>query len=160
VCGKYHWDYDDGMEGAASLIAVCDDPDSNFSVVVEQDSKVAYAYLRRGEEIVGDVWLYNRGPAPARSEWDDPARTPFANVAGYVRDEPPPTGVREDDVSCRWRRGSEGLEAVDVLIRGTVYGRLAPGTKPGWARLASRDGPCAKVLRDDNRVKHLGASPN
>jgi len=128
-------------------VIVCKDPQSDFSVVVEEDAKVAYAYLKRGEEIVGDVWLYNKGPAPPRSEWDDPARMPFANVAGYVRDESPPTDVRQETISRRWRRGPKGVETAEVLIHDTVYGVVAPGAKPGWARLAKRDGPAAKVLR-------------
>ncbi len=133
--------------GADSLLLVFKDPESDFTVVVEENSKVAYAYLRQSDQIVGDVWLYNRGPAPPRSEWDDPARMPFANAADYVSDEPPPTDVREDTVSCRWRHGPKGLEAAEILIHGTVYGMVAPNTRPGWARLASRDGPCARVLR-------------
>jgi hypothetical protein len=40
---------------ADSQVIVFKDPQSEFSVVVEEDAKVAYAYLRRGEEIVGDV---------------------------------------------------------------------------------------------------------
>jgi hypothetical protein len=36
-------------------VILCKDPQSDFSVVVEEDAKVAYAYLKRGEEIVGDV---------------------------------------------------------------------------------------------------------
>ena len=125
------------------------DPDSSYSVVFEDDGKVAYAYLRNGTRIVADVWVYNCGEAPAAPEWTQPdakSRMPFANPATYVRDEPPPAVVNESDISCRWVHGSEGLATVDVLIHGSVFARLKPGSKPGWSRLASRDGPNARVL--------------
>ena len=128
-----------------------DDADSGYSVLFEDDGKVAYAYLRDGTRIVSDVWIYNRGDAPQTPEWTLPdarSHLPFTNPAGYVRDEAPPQVREASDISCRWAHDAEGLASVEVLIHGTVYARLKPGSKPGWSRLASRDGPNAKVLRD------------
>ena len=61
--------------------------DGKCAVVIEDDERVGYAYLidSRGE-ICGDVWLYNRCPAPAEPEWNDPGNdpsdAPFAKSIG------------------------------------------------------------------------------
>ena len=64
-------------------------PDPRYSVVIEDDGRVAYAYLLHDDEIVGDVWLYNHGPAPAEPEW----RSPDAGVSPY-QERLPQTGSR------------------------------------------------------------------
>ena len=136
--------------GDKSLVSVVDDPDSGYSVQFEDDGKAAYAYLHDGREIVGDVWLYNCGDAPEMPEWKLPdagSRMPFTNPVGYVKDEVPPIVRMASDVSCSWVHDSSGLVEVAVLIRGALFARLKPGSKPGWSRLARRDGPIARVLR-------------
>ena len=132
-----------------SLLSVVEDPDSAYSVRFEDDGKVAYAYLHNGRKIVGDVWLYNCSDAPETPEWKLPdarTRLPFTNPVGYVKDEAPPVVHKASDVSCKWVHDSSGLVEVDVFIHGTIFARLKPGSKPGWSRLASRDGPNARVL--------------
>ena len=132
-----------------SFMSVVDDPNSAYSVLFEDDGKVAYAYLRDGTKVVGDVWIYNCGPAPETAEWTLPdarSRMPFANPAGYAVDELPPDIHEPSDVSCRWTHDGEGLAFVEVLLNGVVFARLQPGSSPGWSRLARRDGPNAKVL--------------
>lgn len=117
---------------------------SNYSAIFEDDGKVAYAYLRNGAEIVGDVWLYNHGEAPAEPEWEDPSRMPFANPKEFTNPdlfEP----VRDaSEVSFEWVKEHQ-LELL-ILIRGDLYARLIPGSKPGWSKLAIKDGPLALVL--------------
>src|SRR5262245_34643201 len=133
-------------------MSIVQDPDSAYSVVFEDDGKVAYAYLRDGTRIVSDVWIYNRGPAPETPEWTLPdarSRLPFTNPVGFVREEPRPSVKNPSDISARWVYDAETLAAAEVLIRGTRFALLKPGSKPGWSRLASRDGPNAKVLPTD-----------
>lgn len=122
-------------------------PRHGFSVVFEDDGRVAYAYLRRSGVIVGDVWLYNHAPTPAQPEWGDRRLMPFKNAAGYASDvEFEPIRV-ETDVDFEWT-DSPGEELVArVYLRGALHGQLMPGSRPGWSRLASVDGPLAKVLQ-------------
>ena len=47
-------------------------PCGAFTLTVDDDGKVAYAYLKKEKKILGDVWLYNRCPAPDEKEWQDP----------------------------------------------------------------------------------------
>jgi hypothetical protein len=43
--------------------------ESGSTIVIEDDGRVAYAYFYSPEnEIVGDVWLYNRCRAPIATE--------------------------------------------------------------------------------------------
>jgi hypothetical protein len=54
----------------------------DWQVIVEDDDRVAYAYLVRDGRIVTDVWLYNRMPAPQRPPWHEPGPVmPFLNSA-------------------------------------------------------------------------------
>lgn len=123
--------------------------DSPYSVMVEEDDRVAYAYLRDDAAIVSDVWLYNVAPAPERPEWTEKGAAPFLNPRSFVREEPPPKVPAASDVRCRWYRDNHRLLWVEVEIHDVVYGRLAPGERPGWARLAKSDGPLAKVLEQE-----------
>ncbi|WP_375157246.1 hypothetical protein [Bradyrhizobium sp. RDT46] len=60
-------------------------PFDESAVIIEDDGKVAYAYmLDRNGKICSDVWLYNRCPAPIEPEWHDAANLPFANPASLV----------------------------------------------------------------------------
>ncbi len=126
-------------------------PDSDFVVVVEDDARVAYAYILDEDEIVGDVWLYNRHPAPA--EIDPSAERGLAprNTASCVaveRQLSPPLGEHED-CEVQWTMTEHGaVETADILIRGRLYARLAPGAKPGWCIAAAVDGPLARALVD------------
>jgi hypothetical protein len=121
------------------------DSASGYRVVVDDDGRVAYAYLLEpGGKIVGDVWLYNREATPDRPEWNDKSKLPFLNSARFAK-EPPPTRIDEEsDVSVNWS-GEDPPEAT-LFVRGQRYAVLRPGAKPGWSAGAKLDGPLAKVL--------------
>jgi hypothetical protein len=114
------------------------------SLVIDDDGRVAYAYLRDPEcAIIGDVWLYNRAPA-ADADWADPAQVPLPNPPSFACPLPgePPSA---EDLTVRWAV-DETLLLADVLVRGTLLARLSPGAAPGWNVLAIADGPLAQVL--------------
>ncbi len=92
------------------------DPESDLEAVFEDDGRVAYAHVVKDKRIMGDVWVYNRAPAPAQPEWTDRERAPFLNPRDYVTDD--------------------------------VAAKLGAGMRPGFAALARRDGPLARVLPD------------
>jgi hypothetical protein len=123
-------------------------PFDESAVVIEDDGRVAYAYIfGRDGAICGDVWLYNRYPAPAEPEWHDPANMPFANSASFVNESSGfllPDSAR--DFSVTWAEAGGALVA-RVFLRGGYFARLEAGAKPGWSALAARDGPLAQVLR-------------
>ena len=130
-----------------TLVAIIKEPKSSYSVVFENDGNVAYAYLRDGQTIISDVWLYNSGVTPDQPEWSDRSRMPFTNPKGFTVDETAPHVLSASDVAVTWNWKGSTLSYADVLLSGEVYGRLAPGAKPGWARLASREGPVARPLK-------------
>lgn len=121
--------------------------ETGLTVTVDDDGRVAYAYLRLGDEVLGDVWLYNRGPSPAAVDWTDAAQAPFPNPRSHARELPWAPARRASDFSVEWTVDGELLLA-DVKLRGVLLGRLSPGSQPGWASLATQDGPCAQVLDD------------
>jgi hypothetical protein len=124
-------------------------PGSDFVVVVEDDERVAYAYVLDEDEIVGDVWLYNRHPAPAeidRSASSGMAPLNHASCVAADRQLSPPLGPHEDCEVVWTMTEQGGVETAAIVIRGRLYARLAPGAKPGWCIAAAEDGPLARVL--------------
>jgi hypothetical protein len=124
-----------------------DDPQGKHAVVLEDDGRVAYAYLLRDESLVSDVWLYNVEATPEHVDWKDRSAMPFLNPRGFCADELTPR-LREDAVIyCRWLP-----HAVEVLIDEVLIARLEPGAKPGWSKLAARSGPLARPLVETART--------
>jgi hypothetical protein len=117
-----------------------------FSVIVEDDGKVAYAYLIEGQRIVSDVWLYNCGAAPTEPEWRDRSKAPFANASAYVAKLAVKPIADGTDVSVNWVRQEDNLDRAELYLRDELFAVLAPNVKPGWCRNALKDGPLAKVL--------------
>jgi hypothetical protein len=117
-----------------------------WTVVVEDDDRVGYAYLLHGNKIVGDVWLYNRVHAPHRPPWREPERVmPFLNPAEYL-DSPeiPGRSPSAESLQVRWpKRPREDRTAICLDERPLAW--LAPGAKPGWSALVMRDGPLARA---------------
>jgi hypothetical protein len=126
-------------------------PCKEYTLTFEDTGKAAYAYLKRGKEIVGVVWLYNRCPTPAQIEWADPKKAdpkniPFANCEGYMAKEGRIAhDVRPTDVIVNWESDDRGPVAY-VYIFEDLYGVLGVGDEPGYARFAVKDSPLARVM--------------
>jgi hypothetical protein len=121
--------------------------DDRYGVNIHDDGRVGYAYFADADGICGDVWLYNRGPAPKEPEWTDPEKAPFANPEAFVvplAALPLPTSA--DDFYVEWRMAEDAVEAW-IFVHGRPLAKLMAGAKPGWSVLVSRDGPLAKVLK-------------
>lgn len=124
------------------ILLRCDDAGSRRAVVLEDDGRVAYAYLLDGERLTGDVWLYNVSPTPETVDWKDRSQMPFLNPKKYCQGETSPRLHARSRVDCEWSDAG-----VDVSIDGIVMAKLENGSKPGWSRLALQPGPLAKPLR-------------
>ncbi len=128
--------------------------DKDFSVIIESNESVAYAYLLKEEQIVGDVWLYNLDVPPNQSNWnrnDMPFLNPLEFLDPNIPFKPP---LEEEDFQVRW--GGEKLEDLNarIYIRETLIAILQYGSLPGFSSLVAKDGPLAtkmKLHRQDSR---------
>src|SRR5690242_4793645 len=122
--------------------------DSVCSVVIEDDGRVGYAYFLDAEgKICGDVWLYNRCPAPLEPEWPDREKAPYANPESFVDPMAMPSlPTSIDDFSVEWRDQATGIREARIYIHGALAAKLVSGAKPGWSAFARKDGPLARVL--------------
>jgi hypothetical protein len=120
-------------------------PCGEYKLTFEDDGKVAYAYLKRGKTILGDVWLYNRCPTPDEREWQNREHLPFANREGFMTEKghftTPPAF---EEVTVAWHGGVQPIAFVYLL--GELVARVSVNDKPGYCRFASKDGPLAKIL--------------
>ena len=119
---------------------------TGYSGVFEDDGNVAYAYLLDNGRIVADVWLYNRAATPESPEWRDRSKAPFLNPRGFTSEVPFLPPANESEVEFGWSKDAEGQTTLRVRIRGQCHALLRPGSKPGWCKLAAKDGPLASVL--------------
>lgn len=125
------------------------DEESGYAVVFEDDGRVAYGYLLDPKgRIVGDTWLYNRCETPDKPEWTDLKNAPFTNSAEYAHshDELVPVNDFFSEVDAEFETQEDSRMRANIFIRGDLFGVLEEGAKPGWARLAKKDGPAARVL--------------
>jgi hypothetical protein len=121
-------------------------PCGTYTLTFDDDGKVAYAYLKKGRAILGDVWLYNRCETPDRSEWSDRGNLPFANCRSYMEDEGRiQEPVSLEDITVEWKYTGERPIAF-VYLFGDLFATLSEGEKPGYSRFASKDGPLAKRM--------------
>jgi hypothetical protein len=120
--------------------------DSHYSLQINDDGRVAYAYLYEGEDVVGDVWLYNQHEAPQTSFWRE-EDAPFLNPKEYLGNDAMIKAItQESDIRCEWTESKDdGLIEVGIYIRDKFIAAVAVGSKPGWSVLVARDGPLAQV---------------
>ncbi len=119
-------------------------PATDCRLIIDDDGRVAYAYLLDPEGvIVGDVWLYNRADPGAEIDFEGPA--PFLNPLTTPPDQPPPSSAT--DLRVVWTMDEQTL-TVDVRLRGALLARLSPGSQPGWNSWALA-GPLASPLEKE-----------
>lgn len=118
--------------------------DSNYSLNIKDDGRVAYAYLYEGEDLVGDVWLYNQQEPPQTSFWV-PEDMPFLNPKEYLTANANIVPItNENQLRCEWTESKDtGLVEAAIYIRDKFIASVAVGDKPGWSVLVSKDGPLA-----------------
>lgn len=119
--------------------------DENYAVLIEDDGRVAYAYLLAYGDVVGDVWLYNQMPAPTNSNWHEQAM-PYLNPAEYIDTKTTVSAIQDkSEIRCEWTESNDGLIEVAVWIRDKFIAQMESGSKPGWSVLVVKDGPLAQV---------------
>lgn len=104
-------------------------------------------FLRAGG-IVGDVWLYNVGPAPIAAPWSEVGardKMPFKNPAEFCAAEDFDTNLSDDDFSVIFENAKSPSRA-QVFVRQKLHAVVGVGLKPGSCRLARGAGPLARPL--------------
>jgi hypothetical protein len=128
------------------LMLTFEEPAGSHTLVFDDCGKVAYAYLKAGGTIVGEVWLYNRCPTPAEPEWTNRTLIPFALSREYLADGGMvEDAVREDDVAVNWEY-ENGQVVAYVYVFGELYGVVGVGDQPGCARYACKASRLARVM--------------
>ena len=134
------------MNNPTDLFGYFFNEQTGYSIIIEADKKVAYAYLiDESDDIIGDVWLYNCGDTPQKPEWGNPSNMPFANTEKFIKQDDnfqPVSDISEITVS--WFLNTP-IEA-HIYIKGELFAVLCPDSKPGWSAMAAIDNPLAKRL--------------
>jgi hypothetical protein len=129
-----------------NLILDFTSPCGGYRLTFEDNGKVAYAYLKNPDRVVGAVWLYNRCPTPDVSEWKDRANIPFANCKGYMSEEGHLTAhITADNINVDWEDEDDQPVAY-VYVFEDLFGVVGVNDHPGYARHALKDSPLARVM--------------
>jgi hypothetical protein len=113
----------------------------------EDNGKVAYAYLKKNDEIVGDVWLYNRCKTPVEPEWKSKDNLPFANSKEYVTGEGClEKSIKKENILVDWDIDENGEPLAYIYLFENLIGVVGVGDKPGYAMFAKKNSPIAKVI--------------
>lgn len=120
--------------------------DRHYSLILEDDGRVAYAYLLEGEDIIGDVWLYNQQEPPQTSFWRE-EDMPFLNPKEYLSKDAAFKPIQEEsEIRIEWTESKDdGLIEAGIYIRDKFIASVMAGSKPGWSVLVAKDGPLAYV---------------
>ena len=125
---------------------------NSYSIIIEDDGRVAYAYLLEKESIIGDVWLYNRATTPEETDWQNKADLPFLNPREYIRFSSKIEHLSEfSDVKIQWFDLGDNVEiSAKIFINEKMIAILKGGHKPGWSSMVKKDGPLAKMIKCSN----------
>ncbi|MBD1364047.1 hypothetical protein IDJ77_09525 [Mucilaginibacter sp. ZT4R22] len=119
--------------------------DDAYAIVVEDNGRVAYAYLLFYEDIVSDVWLYNSTATPAGSFLNTDEMPPL-NPADYIKKDTLMIPISDvSQVYCEWDESEDEVIEAAIMLHGKFVAELRHGDKPGWSVFAAKDGPLALV---------------
>ena len=115
------------------------------SALFEDDGRVAYCYVIEDDNIVSDVWVYNRTKTPTTKPWKEGEEPPYLNPEEYALEMSELPGSMSD-VHIEWENQDGAKPIALVHVSGTLFARVSAAEKPGHARLARKEGPLAKPL--------------
>jgi hypothetical protein len=123
-----------------------------YSVIIEDNSEVAYAYLLSNDEIVGDVWLFNHKISEI-TEWNNPDEMPFSNKKNFI-DLDKHHAISKKIVNLEVKVIE--IENNDIIAciydNDVLISTLKHGSSPGWSALVIKDGPLARQLIDSQLI--------
>jgi hypothetical protein len=138
------------------LFAAFEGSSWDLVVFIEDDGRVAYAYLSREGAIVGDVWSYNRVESPNAPEWEGrpPENTPYLNASEFVCD-PCPVILPQDErqLNVEWAVNAEEKRGARIFCPDQLLAELSFCRQAGTGcvrqdlQIGGHDaGPLARVL--------------
>jgi hypothetical protein len=127
----------------SELLLQFENDTGELAVVIEDDGRVAYAYLLEHGKVVADVWLYNVAAAPESVDWADRAAMPFLNPRAYCGARTIPRFGTDTQLTCKW-----DARGVVILVDDDAVAQLTVGERPGRSRGAEQAGPLARPLAE------------
>lgn len=116
---------------------------SNYSIIINDDGIVAYAYLLDGENIISDLWIYNSS-VQLYKDWNNITEEdlPLQNLDQYILKKIDLL-QEEDIVKVDWFFNNQYIKAT-IYINNTLIGYLDNIDTVGYSTLVNQDTPIAK----------------
>jgi len=111
-------------------------------MIVDDDGRTGYGYVTNSQELIADVWLYNRLPAPEEPEWHfRPPDPPFLNPRHFCMDNAPFSLPVTDKVLQIQSFDHRQDFGAFIFLHGCIAGlvsRIASLAGQQWRRLPAR----------------------
>jgi len=129
--------------------------DKNYSVVIEDNGQVAYAYLLKDGNIVSDVWLYNQIKTPEISDWPNKESLPFLNSKEYTFNDGFIRSIQSrEDFEVIWENIAEQI-IVRIIILGKIKVQMDSNEKIGLSNNIFKTGPLARKFSEYQRLNFI-----
>ncbi len=115
-----------------------------FSIVIEDNGYVAYAYLLKNEDIISELWLYNRGNI-LYDNWDNISEDdfPLQNLDCFINKTIKPIST-DKDINIKWSFNDDNNIKAYIFIHDELIGSLESKEPIGFSKLVFQDTPIAK----------------
>ena len=127
--------------------------ENKYSLIIEDNGKVAYAYLLENGDIISEVWLYNNGES-LYDNWDSISEDdlPIQNLPIFIEHFTLP--IKEDsDVNLKWIV-EDSFVRVFVFIRQELIAILSSNEEIGSSTSISVDTPIARLHNNNGFSTH------
>jgi hypothetical protein len=117
-----------------------------YTVWIDVDQRVAYAYFMNNEGVIGDVWLFNRCEGSATPEWESKiAEPPFINTKDNSLPFDKASSVKQDDFRVTIRAKDDPVSA-GIYFQSRLIAILKAGESPGRSAFAKEPSILANPL--------------
>lgn len=125
-------------------------PYGDYSLVIDEEKEVCYAYLKENGRVVAHVWIYNRGDSPEEFTWKSKGQAPpFKNSKEYVAKINFLLPQSEDAFAVEWTgKTSKGSVIARVFINEIYVADFISGNKVGRSLLSGKANVFALPLTD------------
>lgn len=117
---------------------------NKHSIIIEDNNYVAYAYLLYNNDIISEVWLYNKGELKYNN-WDNISEEdfPLQNLESYIDKNIAPI-IDDSEIEVKWF-AVNNIVIVHIFIRNELTAIMKSNNKIGISLLVNTNTPIAKM---------------
>jgi hypothetical protein len=130
--------------------------DNKYSVIIEDNGLVSYAYLLFNDEVIGDVWINNKtNDSSKQVDFTDVSQMPFMNPIENISNIYMNISINYNNIGLHWRLSSNKIKVL-IFLESEIIVALEDGAKPGWSNIVINNSPVANKLNNEKINQIVG----